>query len=601
MSSKLKIPRGKTSSLRGRQNSKLKKGFTLIEVLVGTCLILIIFLGIFGAYQLGLKVVGLSKNKIIAAAIANAEIEKIKNLPYQSIGILDGFPDGVLESSTTTVKNNIEFKIEKRVDYVVDPADGIALPNDDCPNDYKRAEVKVSWLGLFEGEVKISTDIAPKNLAEECATGGGILAVSVFDAFGQMIPSPLIEIKNPATGEISKTATPLEGKHYFSLATSTYKVGVSKDGYSSEQSFSSGDVYQGETITTPEIPHPIVLESQLTEISFSIDILSSFSIDSLSLWGTESFSDSFNNESKISEKSDLAVDGGKIELATSSEGYLSSGYLLSTDISPANLIRWDKFSFTAQESLETDLKYQVYYASGTEWILIPDTDLPGNSTGLDNSPVDLSTLVTTTYSQLKLKGNFSTNSTSSTPTLYDWQVFWITSEPISISNALFNLNGTKIVGKDIGDNPIYKYSVATSTDSSGHLELQNLEWDSYTFSTANPNLDLISTSPTPQPIGLSPETNLIVKLYLEAQNSLLTTVQNQETLEPVFAATVRLFKADLSYDNSQYTNEKGQTYFIPLQLANYNLEISAPNYNSTSTSIFVAGDATKTLKLEQIE
>jgi type II secretory pathway component PulJ len=45
---------------------RIKKGFTFIDVLVGIALMLIVFLGIFGAYQLGLKVVGQSKNKIMA-------------------------------------------------------------------------------------------------------------------------------------------------------------------------------------------------------------------------------------------------------------------------------------------------------------------------------------------------------------------------------------------------------------------------------------------------------------------------------------------------------------------------------------------------------
>ena len=56
-----------------------KKGFTLIEVLVGSFLMLIVFLGIVGAYRLGIKLVSLSKNKVTATAIAGGQIEKIRN------------------------------------------------------------------------------------------------------------------------------------------------------------------------------------------------------------------------------------------------------------------------------------------------------------------------------------------------------------------------------------------------------------------------------------------------------------------------------------------------------------------------------------------
>jgi hypothetical protein len=575
---------------------KNQKSFSLIEVLVFTFLALIIFFGIFGAYQLGMQVVGRSKNKITATAIANGEIEKIRNLSYGSIGVKGGFPDGVLEAATTTFSNNIEYRIETRVDYVVDSADGISLPDDDCPNDYKRLEIKVSWSGRFPGEVKLSTDVAPKNLAQECETLGGILSVSVFDAYGNMVSSPLIEVKDPATDQTLKTATPSEGKHYFSLATSTYKVVVSKSGYSSERTYGTDE------ITTPEKPHPMVLEGQLTETSFSIDKVSSFSVDTLSPWGQDFFADSFNDESKISEKSNVIVGNGEVNLATSTEGYFLSGYLISTSISTTSLINWDEFSFSDLEPINTDLRYQIYYASGTDWYLIPDTDLAGNSTGFDDSPVDLSNLSTTTYSQLKIRGNFSTNSTTTTPTLYDWQISWITSLATPIPNVTFNLRGDKIIGLDINDDPVYKYSATSTSNSNGHVEITNLEWDNYTFSI-NPasGLDLVSTDPSPQPISLSPNTNLPVKLYLDAQNSLLLTIQDATTSGPIFSATARLFNLGLGYDKTQYTNEKGQTYFIPLEIATYNLEVQAAGYSAVSTTISISGDETETIKLEQVE
>lgn len=571
------------------------EGFTLVEVLVGTFLISIVFLGIFSAYQLGLKVVGQSKNKITATAILNGEIEKIRNLLYESIGIQGQFPDGVLESVSLVVFNNVQYKIERRVDFVVDSADGIAAPNDDCPNDYKKAEIKVSWSGALAGEIKVSTDIAPKNLAQECGTGGGILSVSVFDASGIMVSSPLIEIKDPTTDQALKTATPLDGKHYFSLYPATYKVVVSKTGYSSERTYGTSE------ITTPEKPHPLVLNGQLTENSFSIDKLSSFSIDTLSPWGQDFFSDSFLDSSKISQISNLIVSEGEVNFV--SPPLDGTGYLISIAISPGNLINyWDKFFWTDFEPTGTEILYQILYFNGTDWVLIPDTDLPGNSFGFGVSPKDLSNLDSTTYSQFKVKGNFSTTDLALSLELYDWQVSWINSQATPISNVTFHLRGEKIIGKDQNENPVYKYSQNQISNSSGHIDISNLEWDLYTFSIdPATNLDLISTDPFPQPIGLASDTNLVVKLYLDSQNSLLVTIQNSETLEPIFSATVRLYNSGLGYDQTQYTNEKGQIYFIPLQIGDYSLEVQAAGYSPTSTLISVSDDMTKTINLTQIE
>ena len=443
----------------------LKMGFTFIEVLVGTALMLIVFSGILGAYQLGLKVVGLSKNKITATAIANGEIEKIRNLPYLSVGTKGAtlpFAQGILDSVTTTIRNDVEYKIETQVKYIVDPADGTGA-QDSCNWDYKRAEVKVSWTGRFLGEVKLVTDIAPKNKIEEIQTcqaqPGGILSVSVFDAYGIMVPSPLIEVFDPQTGQIIDSATPAKGKYDFPLTASIYKVVVSKTGYSSERTYGTDE------ITTPEKPHPIVLEGQITEISFSIDQLSSMTVEA--------------------------------------RGTKGAGY-----------------------------------------------------------PV--------------------------------------------IHNVTFKLTGTKIIGTDVNENSVFKYSQDHTTDGPGQIAISDLEWDSYSFSVLTPGLDLVGVESPPgtettQPIGLAPNAGLNVRLIVKAENSLLVTVQNIATGEPVFSASVRLFNTDLGYDTTQYTDEDGKSYFIPLTAATYNLEAQAQGYSSLLTQVSVSGDMTKLVELEQVE
>ncbi len=572
--------------------------FTLIEVLIGIFLILIVFLGIFGAYQLGLKVVGLSERKITAIQIAQGEIEKIRNLPYQEIGIREAsLPEarGNLERETIKILNGKEYKIERKVTFVVDSADG-NFPQDPCDLDYKKVEIKVSWKGKFGGEVVLTTDISPKDKVEETAScreqPGGILRVQVFDAFGNLVSSPLIEIYQPSTGFLITSAIPTDGRHDFPLSASSYKVVVSKANYSTEKTYSQ------EEIALPEKPNPIVLEGMVTQVSFAIDKLSSLLVQTLTPWGLDSFSDSFLDESKISEKENVLISEGKASLATSSEGYYPSGYLISKEISPLNLLQWQDFSFTDEEPQGTDLKYQILYASGTDWILIPDDDLPGNSLGFDSSPVSLSNLSTTTYSKLKLKANFSTNSSSSTPFLHDWQISWKNSLATPISNCKFNLRGEKIIGKDLNENPVYKYNASFLTDFLGQIQIPNLEWDVYHFSNFqkdSQNLDFVTSTPS-HPLSLPPNTNLEMKIYLKSQNSLLLSVQDSETLLPIFSATTTL--TSQSGQKIQYTNEKGQAIFLPLERGNYTILVEAVGYYSTSSSVFVSGHTTKTIKLE---
>ncbi|MBU4481118.1 carboxypeptidase-like regulatory domain-containing protein, partial [Patescibacteria group bacterium] len=380
--------------------------------------------------------------------------------------------------------------------------------------------------------------------------------------------------------------------------TSTYKVVVSKTGFNTARTYGTGEVATPENMCYAR-PEQIVLEGQSTPVSFCIDETSVFSVNTLSTWGSDYWADSFQGASKISTSSNVIISGGEVVLATGTEGYLTSGFLMSTSITPTNLIRWDKFSFTDSKPIGTEATYQLYYASGTEWLLIPDSVLMGNSTGFTHSPVDLSGLATTTYSQLKLEGNLSTNSTSSTPFLFDWQVSWIASQLTPVPNVNFHFRGEKTIGLDASSFPVYKYFTATTSDSNGHVNISNLEWDSYAFSMPlGSNLDLVWTDPWPQPISLPPDNfTQAVKLYLEAENSLLVTIQDSETLEPVFAATTTLSNTDLGYQQNLWTDNKGQSYFVPLTAANYTLTVQVLGYYATSTVISISGNETRTIQL----
>lgn len=260
------------------KNKKRNKGFTLVEVLVTVFIFSIVFTAILSALSFGLRIVAQSRNKAMANAIANQELEKIRNISYSLVGISGGFPDGSLSPSETITQNGVDFVINRKIVYVVDEADGVADPEDECPNDYKKVSVKISWQGRYSGEVNFSTDIMPETLSDECSVVGGVLSVSVLNDHGDMINSPTIEIKNPLTKENIITANPESGQHYFSLPAGEYKVVVFKDGYSTEQTFASNELYNGKNIISPEKANPNVIDKKMIPQSFIINELGSFDI-----------------------------------------------------------------------------------------------------------------------------------------------------------------------------------------------------------------------------------------------------------------------------------------------------------------------------------
>ncbi|HEX68138.1 MAG TPA: hypothetical protein ENG13_03625, partial [bacterium] len=269
-----------------------KKGFTFMDVIIGIALMLILFLGIFGAYQLALKVVGQSKARTIAIAIANEQLEKIRNLPYLDVGTNEPGcdPCGVVEKSFSTTSNNMIFYVTTTIICHDDPKDGIGA-NDStytsegykvCNCDYRKVRVEVSWGGLFGGKISQDGIVSPRSGNEECEYTGGVLKVTVFNSKGEKISSPLIRVRNINTGAL-REATPDDGTYYFVLATDTsaYAITTTKAGFGTEQTFGIGDTYEGQTIANPEKPHASVLEGQLTEYSFCIDKLSKFLIYTL--------------------------------------------------------------------------------------------------------------------------------------------------------------------------------------------------------------------------------------------------------------------------------------------------------------------------------
>ena len=330
-------------------------GLTFIDVLIGISLMLIVFLGIFGAYRLSLKVVAQSKARITATAIANQKLEEIRNLPYKKVGtappMADG-PAGDLLQRETISQNSIHYTIGREIRYVADCFDGprsaecpTAPVTDDCVKDYKRAKIKVSWERPFKGEVSLVTDVAPKNLnqeKEECTgAAAGVLSVSVFNASGQAVTSPLIEIIDPNTGSTLTSFSPLSGKYDFVISPNVYKIKVSKTNYSSSQTYRAGDIYDGKVIAAPVKSHPSVYEGKLTEVGLSIDEVSSMEIEARGTKG-QGYPPVHNAIFKMEGTKTVGNDSQGKPIYKYSKNHTTNG---PAEINLSNL-EWDSYSFS---------------------------------------------------------------------------------------------------------------------------------------------------------------------------------------------------------------------------------------------------------------
>ena len=576
-------------------------GLSLIEILVGISLFVLIFLSVFGLIQLSFKIVGQSKARITATALANQKIETAHNLPYNQIGTIGGIPPGTIPETATTTTNGVFYTVKTTVTYVDDPFDGL-LQNDPGPWDYKRIKVNASWSGFVNGQVELLSDISPKGIENDA--GGGIISVLVFDANGQPVPQSSVHIENaPSIDAFYQTDS--QGRLYLPGAPpcgSCYKITATKEGYSLDRTYEVGEIINGAVLANPVKPYLSVLDGFTSEVSLSIDRLSEQTVQTASYVDEKNWNDSFGDLTKISElyQTVASTTAGDIKLDESPGQYYSSGFIVSTAIFPADLDSWSRAGWNYVATTSTQIKIHLLYATSTSWQLIPDADLTidsvKNSEGFISGPIDLSNLDKNKYSSLKLKADFSTNDASTTPVLLDWQLAWLSDGSTPIANLLFTFQGAKTVGTDSSGSPIYKYLSNLTTNSEGQIQIADLEWDSYQI-ILNPGLgyDLANSLP-PQPIALNPDTSqtAVLKLAVHQNQTLLVSVKDA-TSASLPGALVRLYR--VGYDKLKISSDSGQAFFSPLIEADYTLEIKLTGYQDWSGLVSVSGQTEQIINL----
>lgn len=474
---------------------------TLIDVVVASGLILVVFLGFFGIFQAATVLVSSGKSRAGAVALALERMEYIRSLPYNSVGTAGGIPSGAIAQSESLSLNQTSYTRRTLIQYVDDPKDGLGAGDlNGITADYKVAKVELTWSVKGNPRVhSLISSVVPKGI--ESLQGGGTLTIRAINALGAAVPSASVRIyNNTGTTTIDVTAfTNSAGQVSFpgTPAGGGYQITVGKEGYSTAKTYSSDS---GNPNPAPN--HPSVGESQTSVSTFAIDALSSLTLRTWRLAQAGFWSDPFEGGAQVSTSTDIVITGGAAALATTSEGSVPSGELYSVDIAPPYLDSWSSFSWSSTTPAATSLVVRLYTKSGNTLTLLPDAILPGNSAGFAVSPVSLTAVSSSTYLSLALGGTLTTADTSATPAVLDWRIDY-EGGPTPLPDIPFHLRGEKTIGTDGADAPIYKFSQDLSTDASALFSTTTLEWDSYTATFAGSGY-VISTTSEPQPFSLLP-------------------------------------------------------------------------------------------------
>jgi len=574
----------------------IPKGFTLVELLVTSAVMLIVFGGLMVSVQFTLKVISNSKATTSALALANEKIEYIRSLPYADVGTTAGIPNGViLENSTSTI-NGIVFYERVIIQYVDSPDDGEGgSDSNGIVADYKDVKVEYSWAGLQgTSTIFLLTDIVPPGI--ESTDGGGTLRVNVFDALVQPVLGAEVHLYNDTTTTTINTTrnTNAEGVVMFSgaPAAANYHITVSKTGYSIDKT------YEATTSNPTPVTSPVaVIESEVSTMNFQIDRLSDLEILTVAPPTNGIFADAFDDTSLIASLVNTEVSGGSLVLAGGAGAYALSGSVLSASTTPALISAWENAEWTPLVLPGASLIVRVYYTSiGTStYTLVPDSDLPGNSTGFVSSPVNLSGLSVGTYTSLALGAELTSSNVSMTPSIHDWKINYIISET-PIGNVPFILRGTK----SIGFGPVYKYEKSHSTDGDGNVYVDYLEWDMYQVTLTTNSYD-ISNACAGLPYTLHPGVSERLKLTLVPNETFSLRVNVLDMSgNAVPSATVVLSRSGFS--DTETSSSCGQTFFGAgvTNNSDYVLDVQAQGYvGQNITDVVIDGTNTYTVTLTQ--
>lgn len=567
-------------------------GMSFIDVVVGTGIMLVVFLSIFGAYKLAIELVYNTKARIGGMALVSKQLEFLRSQPYESLGTIGGIPSGTVPQLATTSLNNIPYTVRTLIIYKDDPADGAGgADTNSITADYKELKVEVTWQVRGRSYTTMAlTRVAPHGI--ESLTSGGTLRVNVFDALAAPIQGASVRITNASTSPTVDitVSTDATGSVAFPGApqASNYKVTVTKDGYSSAQTYD---------ITTqnpnPNPAHISVANQQTTTISFAIDRIGSLEVQTYSPVEATFYQDLLANESGLAATTSVALDNDDLVLLDAGAGYALLGEARSDDIAPTKLVSWDEASWSTVTPPDTALRVHVVYPNSGVYSLVPEGVLPGNTDGFTSGLVTLSGVPTTTFPVLALRAVLETTNASSTPHLQDWRLDYHAG-PAFIPNVGFSIYGTKTIGTSISGAPIYKFVQSNTTSQVGTWLITPLEWDTYTITLAGATHDISELCPTP--VAVPPGENRVVSLMLvpKSTNSLRVDVTASGTL--VSGATVTLSAPG---NKSAPTSSCGQAFFDALSATNYTLTVSKSGYQDSVQSISVAGATVVTVPLTQ--
>lgn len=304
-------------------NHKLHKGVLLLDAVIGVGIFLLFATGIYSGLKFTFTSVYVSRLRILESSILNEQIELVRNLAFDDVGIINGSPSGVLSRTVTTTRNGIDFVITRTIRNIDDGFDGVigggsndgkatichngntlrvGLPalqahlnhgdtnapcpgdsepttqNDLSPADYKLVQFDIVCASCDQQQaLSATTYVAPKFL--EGNPTHGALKVVVIDSEGQPVVDADVHIVSTSTNPTYDFVDTTNNSGELlvpdlAAGQSAYTITVSKSGYTTD----------GTTIAVPNPvkPQASVVAQDIQTVTFEIDEAATLNIQTYS-------------------------------------------------------------------------------------------------------------------------------------------------------------------------------------------------------------------------------------------------------------------------------------------------------------------------------
>ncbi len=214
---------------------KRQDGFSLIEATVALTLFLILATALSGLLSSSVAAQRVARERTIAKQQVLAEIETIRRLPYDNVGIVAGNPPGVIVASKPISLTGLQATMATQVQYVSDPT-----PTSYATSaNYKKVTVTVTRTKDSKQLMRSVTYIAPAARAPYGGINNAIINAEVVDfALNTPIIGAAVGLatgpsapRNDVTDETGTASFPALTPNPTSGSTAYYDISAGATGY----------------------------------------------------------------------------------------------------------------------------------------------------------------------------------------------------------------------------------------------------------------------------------------------------------------------------------------------------------------------------------